>query len=190
MYKCSECSMEYEIKPDYCDCGNDVFIEIKSDKPKNEIKENLYFKNNLPSIVFLGLCIILSFAILFFVGNPKDEQVKKEDVKIETKKDIPDIDKIWNDEKPKEVKRNESIKQAVIEPLPIKKQPEIKNQPVEKPKKEVQKNISLNKIQNIQKQAQITKNPQTVQKPQAVQKPQITQKTQPTQTSTAQTNPI
>ena len=29
MYKCSECEMEFKEKPQYCDCGNDVFIEIK-----------------------------------------------------------------------------------------------------------------------------------------------------------------
>lgn len=26
MYKCTECGMEFEIKPDYCDCGNDEFV--------------------------------------------------------------------------------------------------------------------------------------------------------------------
>lgn len=26
MYKCTECGMEYEVKPDYCDCGNDEFV--------------------------------------------------------------------------------------------------------------------------------------------------------------------
>ena len=29
MFKCTECGTEYEIKPDYCDCGNDTFEEIK-----------------------------------------------------------------------------------------------------------------------------------------------------------------
>ena len=28
MYKCSECGTEYEIKPEYCDCGNDLFEEV------------------------------------------------------------------------------------------------------------------------------------------------------------------
>lgn len=28
MYKCKECNAEYEVKPDYCDCGNDIFEEI------------------------------------------------------------------------------------------------------------------------------------------------------------------
>ncbi len=29
MYKCSECGAEYDTKPDYCDCGNDTFEEVK-----------------------------------------------------------------------------------------------------------------------------------------------------------------
>ena len=29
MYKCKECGLEYENKPDYCDCGNDEFEVIK-----------------------------------------------------------------------------------------------------------------------------------------------------------------
>lgn len=28
MFRCKECQTEYEIKPDYCDCGNDTFEEI------------------------------------------------------------------------------------------------------------------------------------------------------------------
>ena len=37
MFKCKECGAEYEIKPDYCDCGNDEFDEIKiADKIKPE----------------------------------------------------------------------------------------------------------------------------------------------------------
>lgn len=28
MYKCKECGSEFDIKPDYCDCGNDEFEEI------------------------------------------------------------------------------------------------------------------------------------------------------------------
>ncbi len=28
MFRCKECQTEYEVKPDYCDCGNDTFDEI------------------------------------------------------------------------------------------------------------------------------------------------------------------
>lgn len=31
MYRCKECNAEYEIKPEYCDCGNDTFEEIKTE---------------------------------------------------------------------------------------------------------------------------------------------------------------
>lgn len=36
MFRCKECQTEYEIKPDYCDCGNDTFEEIVE---KQEIVE-------------------------------------------------------------------------------------------------------------------------------------------------------
>ena len=34
MYKCSECELEYDLKPDYCECGNDVFLN--KEEPKEE----------------------------------------------------------------------------------------------------------------------------------------------------------
>lgn len=37
MFKCKECGCEFDIKPDYCDCGNDTFDEIVIvQKPKQE----------------------------------------------------------------------------------------------------------------------------------------------------------
>ena len=32
MYKCKECGAEYDIKPDYCDCGNDEFDKVIKEK--------------------------------------------------------------------------------------------------------------------------------------------------------------
>ena len=32
MFRCRECQTEYEVKPDYCDCGNDTFDEILPQK--------------------------------------------------------------------------------------------------------------------------------------------------------------
>lgn len=52
MFKCSECGTEYDVKPDYCDCGNDTFEEIAEKKeslpPKEEKKETP--KLNIPKI--------------------------------------------------------------------------------------------------------------------------------------------
>ena len=43
MFRCKECQTEYDVKPDYCDCGNDTFDEIvekpvvaKVEKPVQE----------------------------------------------------------------------------------------------------------------------------------------------------------
>ena len=38
MYKCKECGAKYEIKPDYCECGNDSFVKILSTSSASNIK--------------------------------------------------------------------------------------------------------------------------------------------------------
>ena len=43
MYRCKECGTEYELKPEYCDCGNDTFEEIlpaEPQKTENEVPIN------------------------------------------------------------------------------------------------------------------------------------------------------
>ncbi len=39
MFRCTECQAEYETKPDYCDCGNDTFDEIITEKQPEEPKK-------------------------------------------------------------------------------------------------------------------------------------------------------
>lgn len=121
MYKCTECGLEYETKPDYCDCGNDEFvltveekkeeIPVKTvDEPKPQKVEYKEAYHNTPakepvkvsydpiSIVIFVVCLILSFVIVF-VWNPKNStetdttttEVKTESVK------IPNIDKLWKE---------------------------------------------------------------------------------------------
>ncbi len=52
MFKCKECGTEYQIKPDYCDCGNDIFEEIlpakpaESEKTTVEKKDDTYIEEN------------------------------------------------------------------------------------------------------------------------------------------------
>ena len=31
MFRCKECGTEFDVKPDYCDCGNDTFVANNSD---------------------------------------------------------------------------------------------------------------------------------------------------------------
>lgn len=46
MFRCKECGTEYEIKPEYCDCGNDTFEEIIQE---NSIEQKSMNTNNLSS---------------------------------------------------------------------------------------------------------------------------------------------
>lgn len=186
MYKCLECGQEYDIKPDFCDCGNDTFEEIVSDE-KKEIPKNVSanksdkapiepsYKKNLPSIIFFSVCIILSFIILFFIGNPKDEPQITENKK-ETAKDIPDIDKLWDNTKAKrQVVREPKIEPQVVKQEP-KAEPKVATVELKKEPAKINKPTVVQK-QPVQKQV-AQKQPAQVSKP--VQKPIQQAKTQQT----------
>ena len=151
MFRCKECGTEFDVKPDYCDCGNDTFDEIVEqiesvELPKEELtlpklENNIPFKfeqkvvkevvreekvektpkkekkqeplivferPDLPQIkiepisltIFL-ICLILSFVVIFFVGNTDSNTQVKKEVKQQTiNNNIPNIDKIWDNTKP------------------------------------------------------------------------------------------
>lgn len=143
MFKCKECGSEYDIKPDFCDCGNDTFDEIitKSSTPVNQVKisdvvrqeeqdeENVYVnslakKQEAFSMLVFLVCIIVSFVVLFFVGNPSSESqktaTKSDTEKTQQSVNIPTIDSIWdnsmagviNNEKTKPNKISKPVQQA------------------------------------------------------------------------------
>ena len=156
MYKCSECGNEYNIKPKYCDCGNDIFIETEDniDFEPQEIddieEESLLPKRNNQSriykrktfspfaiIVFAG-CIILSLLVLFVIANPeKDVQNEKSAIVTEEKTEIPSIDKYWDNTPVKEAKV-EKINKEEEKPI-LDLMPKIVQEilPKEEPKKSV-----------------------------------------------------
>lgn len=41
MYRCTECGNEYEIKPQYCDCGNNTFEEIKTPPKQSQTPQSV-----------------------------------------------------------------------------------------------------------------------------------------------------
>ncbi len=41
MFRCKECQTEYEVKPDYCDCGNDTFDEIIEKSEDTKLEKNV-----------------------------------------------------------------------------------------------------------------------------------------------------
>ena len=76
MYKCTDCGQEFDTKPEYCDCGNNIFEEIIAEK---KVKRAVKFKQTKSNIKFdilswiiFGLCIILSIFVWIFIGNGED----------------------------------------------------------------------------------------------------------------------
>ncbi len=112
MFICSECGKKYEIMPEFCDCGNDIFEEETDKKIAaqenfsndfNEINTQNIKRNNVEkispiSIILFILCIILSFFVLFFIGNPVKNEAKLDNnsKKEITNTDIPAIDSFWD----------------------------------------------------------------------------------------------
>lgn len=125
MYKCTECGMEFEIKPEYCDCGNDEFVltvdekqapepdlapakepsgeELRQSLERSFAEENKTYTKEpykLPvspfAIGVFAICLVLSFLILFF-WNPITETPENstKTEEIAPSKDIPSIDKLW-----------------------------------------------------------------------------------------------
>ena len=181
MFKCTVCSKEYEIKPDYCDCGNDTFDEIVEAKPlveDFEVEKRKFPTKKVLSILIFILCIISS--ILVWEINPPSQNTDKTVQKpsTEQKQDIPDIDKIWNSTPPKKTSQKKDNVITVYEkPLP---------QPVQQVAQQTNPEPF---VQNIKK---VLQKPAPVQKPQQVVKPRQTQQTVTTPKQPAQrvTKPV
>ncbi len=109
MYRCRECKAEYKEKVEYCDCGNNTFDYIEDTKPAvKSVPEKqthrpltLEQKSEIVSRIFFGLCIILSILVWMIPVNEKPAKTQKTNIHAKQKpavtKNIPDIDKIWDD---------------------------------------------------------------------------------------------
>lgn len=129
MFICSECGTKYEIMPKFCDCGNDIFIEEQEQKTTDyalqEEKHKRKGRGKVESfspmaIGTFAFCLILSFVILFFIGNPKKDIITEDNpqTEIEEKIEIPAIDTFWNNTAPK-IEQKEEIKEEPQEEKPI-----------------------------------------------------------------------
>ena len=130
MFKCKECGCEYEIKPDFCDCGNDEFIvenseqdvivekKVEKPKPATSIQTQNVDKpidkktNHSPlkssfdavSATIFTVCIVLSFYVVFFAWNPKENNTEQQETtNVTVTNNIPSIEKFWNNSLPKVV---------------------------------------------------------------------------------------
>ena len=109
MYRCRECKAEYKEKVEYCDCGNNTFDYIEDTKPAvKSVPEKqthrpltLEQKSEIVSRIFFALCIILSILVWMIPVNEKPAKTQKTNIHAKQKpavtKNIPDIDKIWDD---------------------------------------------------------------------------------------------
>ena len=189
MYKCSECGTEYETAPKYCDCGNDIFINVGEQDEfipqeiDDEIEEPLArtskyhgegrkFRKKTYSPVGLSvftICIILSLLVLFVIANPKKDAVNVQvTTESEEKAEIPSVESYWD---------NTPIKVAQREDLQPQKQDNILDKivqqivPQEQPQKEVKSVINTpvstqkKKSQNAATQTQKTSQKQKTAKP-------------------------
>lgn len=161
MFKCVECGNKYDQKPDFCDCGNDVFEEITEVKALKEGRKNNFSKTSFFSWLFFIACIIISIVVLLFFPQI-NEQKTTDPIKKQTKqiKNVPDINSIWTDSVKEEEPIIEQVKEVIFKP----KQPD---KPVEKPVvKQQPKQTQTTQTKKTQP-AQTTTKVQTKTKPQA-----------------------
>lgn len=145
MFKCSECGTEYETSPKYCDCGNDIFINIEDTIPQ-EVEDidfepqkpqrrnrNIQKKFSLSAIIIFSSCIILSLLILFVIGNPKKQE--KQITKSSSEKiSIPSVDSYWDNTSVKTEQEEIKKENPILDMMPKIVQEII---PQEEPKKEL-----------------------------------------------------
>ena len=120
MFKCVECGAEYKTKPDYCECGNDIF-ELVDDVEEIEIatpqQEPHQFQNQYSysansafsvqpsakspfdpiSLIIFLFCVLMAVITLFFIGNPKNTtQAPKQVHSQPVNTNIPSVDSYWD----------------------------------------------------------------------------------------------
>lgn len=164
MFRCKECGYEFDIKPEYCDCGNNTFDEIISvQNSKNpDIRQII-------SVVIFVLCLILAIIPWTIKSDIKQEkQVLPDKGVTSSVPAIPDIEKLWEDPRPKisgdtsaQVVKKEAqkVSKPVVQPI---KQPVAK--PVQKTPPNPVKPVPLSKIKNANQKVTAQKPPKVVEK--------------------------
>ena len=169
-FKCTDCGCEYEIKPDYCDCGNNTFDEVT--QPQKSVistqtqpkKEKIKLKKDFDYIgwgIFFT-CIILAILSIMFLGNgilkKAEESSKTQKPTLQPNKNIPSIESVWKTSTTpqpttqidkvvqKPVVKTQPKKQTpkIVTKKPVQKQPQqtTQTQPIKTmPKVDVQKYI-------------------------------------------------
>jgi hypothetical protein len=146
MFRCTDCNKIYETKPDYCDCGNNTFIEDSpqvAPQPKTQTTQKTFLeqypeiKNFLDSVdilsgIVFATCIILSIISWNVIGSWKPAQTPTQPTTQNTttnqNQNVPDIDKLWDNTPPKS-----QMAETPTPILPKQPQPEPLVQPTKTP---------------------------------------------------------
>lgn len=118
MFRCSECGCEYNQKPDFCECGNNIFEEFSTEKSAGEQSRHLAVnKSILISWLFFVVCIILSIIVILFFPNIKDNPKSSSVTKsVRTNQSIPDIKTLWIDSQPLPQPDENTKSEIIVQP--------------------------------------------------------------------------
>ena len=164
MYICKDCGKKYTTQQEYCDCGNNTFDyieEVTSSVPIKPQGLSIEQKAQILSWCFFWVCFFVS--VIVWIIPVKTQPSSVQNTVVEEKqtiisKNIPSIDKIWDDTPvavPKTVVKEEPIKEpetiqekliAKLNTAPVhpketvsKIQPVVQKPVVQQPKQNVQK---------------------------------------------------
>lgn len=184
MFKCTECGQEFEIKPDYCECGNDLFEEIVKPLPQPvqtfAPRPKVTRKSiDLPSLIMFFICIVL--AILPWLFKDAEKPIVPTPTAPQKTVNIPSIDKLWRETVSPQKTLNVKVVDVQPVPVPTKMVPKKATpKPVQtEPPKKVTPSMTEEQKQEIIKKLTTTKTPQPVKKVEEPKPVQVEKKPEP-----------
>lgn len=162
MFKCIDCEKNYDKKPDYCECGNNVFAEFG--EKKREAAPFVMPFSYFSLAIFLS-CIILSILTVFFLGNGwinNTVETNQKNVKV-VQSNVPDIEKVWKSNPNRkvpttdiEVKQEEKTPETVVN-VPIAPKTQVQKQIKQTPVKIVKSTVSKPATKTTKNTTQVAK---------------------------------
>lgn len=95
-YKCKDCGKIYENKPDYCECGNDSFLTMRTKaerdaimaKPKREEVHEEKKENPIVLVLFLVAVGFLAYFVMNKVSSYKIDTSKNDEYLTEIRQEM------------------------------------------------------------------------------------------------------
>lgn len=95
-YKCKDCGNIYDNKPDYCECGNDSFLIIRTNhnrvvimaKPKREKVREEKKENPIVMVLFLIVVGVFAYFVMNKVSSYKVDTSKNDEYLTEIRQEM------------------------------------------------------------------------------------------------------